>query len=227
MPCTFRWPPAGHRKAKPELARKKMTSHSETSGATAKAEFLEKTILNHLVGIRSNFAIGLQFWALLQNPQTAGVVKIHRVVVKEDGICAIPPGKSKHVPEGEQFYYFEPGGPKGSNFNHASMEFAKMLLRTFITEGFEKLKGYCESTDQTQLLKKQAWYQFARMVRNCLKHSQHWSFNNYDLSILPVTWHSKTIEALMNDKEMTWEFFDCFDSLELWDEMYEFAKTLK
>lgn len=193
---------------------------------TAKAEFLNKPILNHLVGIRSNFAFGLQFWALLGNSQTAGVVKIHRVVVKEDGIYAIPPDKSMHISEGQQCYALELGGPKEADFKHASMEFAKMHVRSFITESFEKTKGYCDSTHQAHLLKKQPWYQFARMVRNALKHSQHWSFNDYDLSILPVTWHSKTIEAGMNGKEMTWEFFDPFDSLELWDEMYEFAKTL-
>lgn len=132
-----------------------------------------------------------------------------------------------HIPEGQQFYALELGGPKEVDFKHASMEFAKMHLRTFATESFEKTKRYCESTDQVQLFKKQPWYQFARMVRNSLKHSQHWSFNNYDLSILPVTWQGKTIEAGMNGKEMTWEFFDPFDSLELWDNMYEFAKALK
>ena len=204
-----------------------MTSQPETPNVTAKAEFFDKTILNHLVGIRSNFAFGLQCWALLRSPQTAGVVKMHRVIVKEDGIYAILPEKSMHVPEGQRFYALELGGPKEPNCEHASMEFAKMHLRTFTTESFEKIKGYCASTGQLQLLKGQPWYQCARMVRNSLKHSQHWSFNKYDLSILPVTWQGKIIETGMNGKEMTWEFFDSFDSLELWDEMYDFAKTLK
>ena len=203
-----------------------MTSDSEVLNK-AKPEFLDKSILNHLVGIRSNFAFGLQFWGLLRNSQTADIVKLHRVMVKTDGIYAIPPGKSMHIPEGEQFYALELAGPTQPDFNHAAMEFVKMQLRTFTTESFEKLKGYCDSTDQMEPMQKQPWYQFARMVRNCLKHSQYWKFNKYDLSILPVAWHGKTIEAGMNGKEMTWEFYDPFDALELWDEMYDFGKTLK
>ncbi len=131
-----------------------------------------------------------------------------------------------YIPEGEQFYEFELAGPKEPDFEHAATEFAKMLLRTFTTESFEKLRGYCEETNQIDLMRRQPWYHFARMVRNSLKHSQTWNLNSYDLSLLPVTWNGKTIEASMNGQIMTWDFYDCFDALELWDEMYAFAQTL-
>lgn len=192
-----------------------------------KPEFLAHKILNHLVGIRSNFAFGLQVWALLTNRDTAQLLKVHRVVVKPDGIYAVPPGKTMRIAEGESFYSLELAGPKEEDFKHAAMEFAKMHLRTFTTEMFEKLKGYCISTGQMDLMRKQGWYQFARMVRNSLKHSQHWEFNKYDLSILPVTWCGKTIDTALAGTEMTWDFYDSFDALELWDEMYDFAKGLK
>lgn len=204
-----------------------MSLQSESPSAIVRAEFLDRIILNHLVGIRSTFALGLRFWALLRNPRTADVVGVHRVVVKTDGIYGIAPGKQMYIEEGERFYLLELTGPRDVDFEHAATEFVKMHLRTFVTESFEKLRGYCESTGQERLFKRQPWYQFARLVRNSLKHSQHWSFNSYDLTILPTSWHDKSIDAEMNGQEMTWEFFDAFDSLELWDDMYDFAKTIR
>ena len=73
------------------------------------SEFLHNPLLNHLVGIRSNFVIGLQCWAILMNPETAKSIMSHKLVVKEDGIYAIPSGKSMHIPEGETFYASEFG----------------------------------------------------------------------------------------------------------------------
>jgi hypothetical protein len=64
------------------------------------------------------------------------------------------------------------------------------------------------------------------MVRNSLKHSQTWNFNSYDRSLLPLSWKGKVIQASMDGQMMTWDFYDCFDALELWDEMFSFAQTL-
>jgi len=185
-----------------------------------------KRVLNHLIGIRSNFVFGLQLWAVLSNPDTADIVRSHRLIVTPEGIFAIPPGRTLYIPEGERYYKAEFGGPDRSNYKRAATEFVKLMLRTFTTESFEKLRGYCKDTGQTALMRAQPWYQFARVVRNSLAHSQIWSFNSYDLRQLPITWNGKTITESMNGTEMTWDFYDCFDALELWDEMYAFAETL-
>lgn len=104
-------------------------------------KFLWKQLLNHLTLIRSNFAFGLQFWALLKDPKTSEGLLIHRIVVKADGIYAIPPGRSMHIPEGESFYTLQLGGPKKKDFEHASMEFVKLHLRVFLVD--TKLKAHC------------------------------------------------------------------------------------
>lgn len=199
---------------------------TEKTSVDNKEEFLSKQLLNYLTLIRSNFSFGLQFWALLKDPKTAEGLQVHRIVVKADGIYAIPPGKSMHIPEGESFYTLELGGPKKKNFEHASMEFVKLHLRVFVVETFEKLKAHCNAIGQDGAFKSCDWYQFARMVRNALAHDQTWRFNKYDKSVLPVSWNGKTIELTMDNTEMTWEFFDPYDALELWDEMYEFAKSV-
>jgi len=64
------------------------------------------------------------------------------------------------------------------------------------------------------------------MVRNSLKHNQKWNFNSYDLSLLPIVWNGKTIDSTMKNQEMTWSFFDSFDALELWDEIFSFAESI-
>ena len=186
---------------------------TEKSSADDKEEFLSKQLLNHLTLIRSNFSFGLQFWALLKDPKTAEGLQVHRVVVKADGIYAVPPGKSMHIPEGESFYTLELRGPKNKDFGHASMT-------------FEKLKTHCDAIGQDSAFKACNWYQFARIVRNALTHDQKWRFNKYDKSVLPVSWNGKTIDLTMDNTEITWEFFDPYDAMELWDEMYEFAKSV-
>ena len=189
-------------------------------------EFLSKQLLNHLKLIRSNFSFGLLFWALLRDPKTAEGLQVHQVVVKPDGIYAIPPGKRMHIPEGESYYTLELGGPKKKDFKHASIEFVKLHLRVFVVETFEKLKTHCDAIGQDSAFKACNWYQFARMIRNSLTHDQNWRFNKYDKSVLPVSWNGKTINLTMDDTEMTWEFFDPYDAIELSDEMYEFAKSV-
>lgn len=197
---------------------------SDATIASKDSELLSMQILNRLTLIRSNFSFGLTFWALLRDPKTSESLHVHRIVVKADGIYAIPPGNSLHIPEGESFYELALAGPKARNFEHASREFMKLHLRVFVVEAFEELKAHCELGGHVGALKGSDWYQFARMVRNALAHDKNWRFKKYDRSILPVTWNGKTIDEAMDDTEMTWEFFDSYDALELWDVMFDFAK---
>ena len=67
---------------------------AEVASAGKSEEFLSKQLLNHLMLIRSNFSFGLQFWALLRDPKTAEGLQVHRIVVKADGVYAIPPGSA-------------------------------------------------------------------------------------------------------------------------------------
>lgn len=186
----------------------------------------ESRILNHLTGMRSNFSFGLKFWGILRDPNIAPIVRQHRIIVKTDGIYAIPPNQSLFIPEGEQFYELLLAGPKEDNLEHAANEFVKLQLRVFTTETFEKIKTYCRGTNTLSDLKQQPWFHFARLVRNGLNHDQHWLFRTYDRSLLPITWNRKTIDESMEGQEMTWSFYDPFVALELWDEIYEFARTL-
>jgi hypothetical protein len=187
---------------------------------------LENKIINHLTIVRSNFVFGLQVWALIKNQKTVDVIRYHRIVVTSGEIIAIPPNSSHFLEEGEKFYLASFEGSDIQDFDNAALEFIKLHLRTFVTESFEKIRQFCEEQNESTSLKRQSWYQFARMVRNSLKHNQRWNFNKYDLSLLPIDWNGKFIDSTMNNQEMTWSFFDSFDALELWDEIFSFAERV-
>ena len=189
-------------------------------------EILGNKILNHLTIVRSNFVFGLQVWAIIKNPKTVDIVRYHRIAVTNGEIIALPPNSSYFVEEGEKFYLASFDGPDSLDFNHAAMEFIKLHLRTFVTESFEMIRLYCEERNESNLLKRQSWYQFARMIRNSLKHDQRWNFNSYDLSLLPINWNGRIIESTMGNQDITWSFFDSFDALELWDEIFYFAERV-
>lgn len=62
-----------------------------------------------------------------------------------------------------------------------------MAVRTFIKEIFEVVRAYCRETGNTKKLTEQSWYQFARLIRNCLAHDHVFHFSDYDIGLLPIS----------------------------------------
>jgi hypothetical protein len=98
-------------------------------------------------------------------------------------------------------------------------EFNKMLMRTTIIESFEHIKEYCQNTNQYPLLKKQQWYEFARIIRNFLSHNCRFIINKYDRERLPIKWndieiteqmHGRGLDAGVFGNVETWELFQQF-----------------
>jgi hypothetical protein len=95
----------------------------------------------------------------------------------------------------------------------AIKEFLKSQKRALIKESFELIKDYCDVTNQSSSFKAEPWYQFARMIRNCLSHNYRFEFKNHDKKLLPVLWKNRTIDSSMDGQELqlnyveTWEFF--------------------
>jgi len=107
----------------------------------------------------------------------------------------------------------------------AMKEFLTLFIRALIKESFELLKNYCEENHQENIFKSEQWYQFARMIRNCLSHNFKFEFNKYDKSILPVSWKSKTIDISMDGSHLKLEFFGYVETWELFSEFQNFAQN--
>lgn len=184
------------------------------------------TITEKLMRIRSNFSLAIFCHCLIRRIKPEDIAAMDRVVIGEDGLYCIPRGKQ--VPaEAGSFYDVGFAGSPDFNLSRAGMEFAKMALRNFTLDSYEVLFDYCEQTNQLSRMQTQPWYEFARMVRHSLTHTQHWVFKRRkDLARLPVSWRGKTIEASMKGQELTCDFYDWWDACELWGEMYAFAETL-
>lgn len=105
----------------------------------------------------------------------------------------------------------------------AVKEFLNSQLRALIKETFELLKDYCDETNQIGIFKAEPWYQFARIIRNCLSHSFRFEFNSYDKSLLPVLWKHRTIESNMDGQHLKLEFFGYPEAWELFIEFQEFV----
>jgi hypothetical protein len=74
-------------------------------------------------------------------------------------------------------------------------EYASLLSRAIIKEGFEAIKAYCALTHQDASLRSQPWYYFARTVRNAVSHDGYIHFNDSERKRLPITWRTYTIDA--------------------------------
>jgi len=105
----------------------------------------------------------------------------------------------------------------------AIKEYLTSHIRALIKESFELIKNYCEENNQENIFKSESWYQFARMIRNCLSHNYKFEFNGYDRSILPVSWKSKTIDISMDGSHLKLEFFGYVETWELFNEYQNFV----
>jgi len=105
----------------------------------------------------------------------------------------------------------------------AVKEFLTSQIRALIKESFELIKDYCDDTKQSTAFKTEIWYQFARMIRNCLSHNFRFRFNNYDKTLLPVSWKNRTIEASMDGQHLKLNFFGYVETWELFSEYQDFV----
>lgn len=113
---------------------------------------------------------------------------------------------------------------KDVNFRSiACDEYLKIGLRAFIKESFELIKDYTDMTGQMPSMSSQDWYQFARMIRNCLSYYFMFQFRDYDKRLFPIIWNDKTIDISLDDSPLDLSFFGTEEALTLFDDMMDFV----
>lgn len=106
----------------------------------------------------------------------------------------------------------------------AVKEFLTSQIRALIKESFELVKDYCDGTGQAVLFKSEPWYQFARMIRNCLSHNFKFEFNKHDRGLLPVSWNGRTITSAVDGQPLKLDFFGYVETWELFREYQTFVQ---
>lgn len=107
----------------------------------------------------------------------------------------------------------------------AFSELYDTVHRAALKELFEVTKYYCETTNQSKLLAGQSWYQFWRVLRNCLSHDFRFRFNEHDKAKLPVTWSSIKIDISMEGKALTHGILSREQLLRLLGDVREFVEN--
>lgn len=107
----------------------------------------------------------------------------------------------------------------------ALKEFTTMLLRGLLKESFETVRAYAKSSQQRAALKAQPWFQFFRLIRNCVSHNFHFEFTEDDKKLLPVSWHGRTVDKNLDGKPLEIAFLGYDGVWALFSELVNFADT--
>ena len=98
----------------------------------------------------------------------------------------------------------------------------RFLTRNLLKEGFRLTQSYCQENGRESEFTSESWYQFARIVVNCLSHSFTFSFRPYDLTKLPVSYNGVTIDSSNDGNELSMKLEVL---LSLFDEIISFVKN--
>jgi hypothetical protein len=81
------------------------------------------------------------------------------------------------------------------------VEMAKTsACRTYLRENFRITQNFCAETAKLELLQEQHWYQFARVLVNCLSHNMIFDLNSVNKNRLPAKFREFCIEETMHGK---------------------------
>jgi len=127
------------------------------------------------------------------------------------------------LPEGEitlaQFFK-KLDGMNNSAIVETKRNANRFLARNYFKELYRITESYCYSSNQEDVLKEQPWYQFARILVNCVSHSNLFEARRYKKE-LPVNYKGLSITEKNDGKQInvTLQFI-----LELGEEILKFTK---
>ena len=99
----------------------------------------------------------------------------------------------------------------------------RALTRNLFKESFRITEAYCRNSSQFEVFKTNEWFEFSRIIANCLSHNFRLEFRPYDLSRLPVSYKGVTVDSSLDGKpiSITLEIL-----INLSDELIIFAETI-
>ena len=129
-------------------------------------------------------------------------------------------------PETQRIRYIDYVFEDDDLLKFATGQFRNAVLRNCLKELFEQVKLFGSETNQMRIIEAAPWYQFLRIVRNCLSHDMKLRFGRWDLKQLPISWSGLTIDASMLNVELQMRgFLSREKTLELVDAVIEYLET--
>ena len=131
----------------------------------------------------------------------------------------------KH-PETQTIRYIDYVFEDDDRLKFATGQLRNAVLRNCIKELFEQVKLFGNETNQMQIIWAAPWYQFLRIVRNCLSHDMKLQFHPGEMKRLPISWSGLTIDASMHNLQLPMRGFLSREKvLELVDAITEYLET--
>ena len=85
----------------------------------------------------------------------------------------------------------------------ACEELYESAHRSAITNLFPLTRRHLRTIEKLEDAKGQPWFQLFYILRNYFAHDMTFHFNDYERSLLPLAWSGVTIEASMNERQLT------------------------
>ncbi|WP_345970192.1 hypothetical protein WCX72_00080 [Sulfurimonas sp. HSL1-6] len=105
---------------------------------------------------------------------------------------------------------------------HTADQLYFTAVRSAISEAFELTKDYCANSNQTQKMEAQPWFYVFRILRNAINHNFIIKFGKYDPPRLPLEWGTITLEASMENQELSLNMLPVADALDWLECLEEF-----
>jgi hypothetical protein len=104
-------------------------------------------------------------------------------------------------------------------------EYEKSLRRSLLRESHELILNYCEETNQIPIYKAQAWFEFARMIRNTVSHKDAGIFRRWpDKRIKVAAWRNRALDPSMVGQSID---FMPYEALLLFTDQLDFVRSDK
>ncbi|MFZ5684279.1 MAG: hypothetical protein ACOY9C_06540 [Pseudomonadota bacterium] len=164
--------------------------------------------LNQLRHKRQTYIYMLGALALLNSPATESL-RGNVVVLKETGLTFGSTVEDRAGALGIDLGVLaEERANNAENFLYSLEQLHKLIRRNVLSEAFETVKAYTKAQGITATFKAAPWYHFVRTLRDAVTHDFHWRIKERDLHLLPLTWGGKTIDAALNDTDLTGDFLN-------------------
>ena len=129
-------------------------------------------------------------------------------------------------PEADAIEYIQYVFKDDELLKHATNQLRNSVLRNCLKETYELINLYGNETGQSTIVKAAPWYQFLRIVRNCLSHDMKLRFRKADIKHLPVTWGGLTFDESMQNKSLPMRnFLSRPKAFELIDSIIEYTEN--
>jgi len=99
-----------------------------------------------------------------------------------------------------------------------------MHMCALIKDSFELTRHHCKVAGRLKELQAEPWYNFCRLIRNCIAHNFLFVFTERDLATMPDSWRGLQITADFNGRPLPLEFFGYVHAWEMFTDIRSFAE---